>query len=180
MCFSSDVLLNVSSIILTAPMKQGESRYKLPGPAVRKGARGPTVFDMFLSFLVPQLFVSLQIHPFRPSTSHSAIDSHSYRFRTQYFSRSALNGGPKTFFFCWARTHIRSPCFLIQAPRPLLDVRHFDNELLICTCLAQFSHALTTLLGTLISALINEYINKNDFLCNHLYTAVVKYTYDTL
>jgi len=75
MCSSSGVLLNASSIILTAPTKQGGSRYKLPGPAVRKGTRGPTMLDMFLSFLVPQLFFNLQVHPFRPSTSHSEIDT---------------------------------------------------------------------------------------------------------
>ena len=99
MCSSSGVLLNATSFIRTAPTTQEESRYTLSGTAVRKRTRGPTMFHMFLSFLVLQLFVNLQIHPFRPKPSHSANDSHSYRFRTQSFSRSALNGGPENIFF---------------------------------------------------------------------------------
>ena len=158
-CSSSGVLLNASSIILTALTTPEESRYKLPGPAVRKGTRGPTMFHMFLSFLVLQLFVNLQIQPFRPRPSHSAIDSHSYRFRTQSFSRSDLNGGPENIFFSWARTHIRCPCILIQASRPLLDARPFSND--YCHALAWHSSVmpLTTLLSNQIRALINEYTN---------------------
>jgi hypothetical protein len=100
--------LNSADDILTAPTTERESRYKLPGPAVRKGTRGLTMF-MFLSFLVLQLFVNLQIHPFRPGPSNSAIDSHPYRFRTQSFSRSAFTGGTENIFSPMLEPHSVSP-----------------------------------------------------------------------
>ena len=39
------------------------------GPAVRKGARGPNILYMFLSFSVVSLFVDLQIKPVRRGSS---------------------------------------------------------------------------------------------------------------
>ena len=37
--------------------RRAESRYRLPGPAVRKGALGPNMLHMTLSFLVVLLSV---------------------------------------------------------------------------------------------------------------------------
>lgn len=98
MCSSSSVLLNVSSIILTASTKQVESRYKLPGPAVWKGTRGPTMFDMFLSFLVPHY---LLLYKFTPSDQEQVslqltvtlIDSEH-----NILADPPLMTGQKTFF----------------------------------------------------------------------------------
>ena len=39
----------------------------------------PEFVAYFLSVLVVSLFVDLQINPFRPSTSHSATESQSFR-----------------------------------------------------------------------------------------------------
>ena len=41
---------------------------------------------------------TVKINPLRPSPSHSATESQSFRFSVQIFRRSALAGGPDTFF----------------------------------------------------------------------------------
>ena len=65
---------------------------------VWKGARRPTMLHMFLSYSVVSLCVDLQINPYRPSPSHSATESQSFRFSVNIFGRSAPAGGPKHFF----------------------------------------------------------------------------------
>ena len=136
------------------------------------------MFHMFLSFLVPQLFVNLQIHPFRTGASHSAIDSHPYRFRTQSFSRSARTGGPDNIFSAGLEPTFGVPASKLHVLCSMYDLLATSY----CHALAWHSSVmpLTALLSNLTHALINEYINKYDFLCDHLYTAVVKYMYDTL
>ena len=63
------------------------------GPAFRKGAWGPTVFHMFLSFSVLSVLPTLQINPFILSPSHSETDSQSFRFNVKvFFWRSAFVG----------------------------------------------------------------------------------------
>jgi hypothetical protein len=68
-------------------------------PAFRKGARGPTMLHMFCLYQQFYYLSVVQIDPFRPSQSHSATDSQSFRFSVKISSRSALAGvGPEPAF----------------------------------------------------------------------------------
>jgi hypothetical protein len=69
------------------------------GPAVRKGAWGPTMLHFSCLSQQYHYLSIVQINPFRPSPSHSATESQSFRFGVKIFRRSALVGRPKKIFF---------------------------------------------------------------------------------
>jgi hypothetical protein len=62
------------------------------GPALRKGALGPTMLHVFLSFLVVSLPVDCTNSPFQTKTK-SLCNYQSFRFDVKIFSHSALVGG---------------------------------------------------------------------------------------
>ena len=80
-------------------MEEGGTNYR--DPEARKGSGAP-LCCMILSLSVVSLFVHLQIDISRPNTSHSAIESQSFRFSVKILGRSALprkGGGRHIFFF---------------------------------------------------------------------------------
>jgi hypothetical protein len=44
-------------LTVVVPARREENRYRLPGPAIRKGALGPNMLHMFLSFSALSLCV---------------------------------------------------------------------------------------------------------------------------
>jgi hypothetical protein len=84
----------------TVPSRGGGSRYKLPGG--RGSVRGPGARLSCTRFYLSQRYQymsTVQINPFRPSPSHSAIEIQPFRFSVKNFSRSALIGGTEKYFF---------------------------------------------------------------------------------
>ena len=67
------------------------------GLAVRKGAWGPSLLPMFLSFPVVSSIV--QIDPFRPGPSHSATDGLSDLVQIFLAGPPLLGSFERTFFF---------------------------------------------------------------------------------
>ena len=80
--------------------EEGGAGKKYRGPAVGKGDRRPTILYMFCL---------VQANPFRPSPSHSATKSLSFRFSVKTFSRFTLAAGAQKHFFAGGPNQLRRP-----------------------------------------------------------------------
>ena len=90
----------------TVPTRQGKP---VKGTGAQRSGSGPGARLYCTYFGVSALYWYLsvvQINPFRPSPSHSATQSQSFRFSVKIFSRSALAGGARKKIW-GARTRCR-------------------------------------------------------------------------
>ena len=99
-CKASDRLWGPSRPLLSAhrglfPREEAGTNYR--GPAVRKGVRGPTMLQVFV-FLGSIIICRLYKLPFRPSLSHSATESQSFRCSVNIFRWSVLARGHEKKF----------------------------------------------------------------------------------
>jgi hypothetical protein len=89
-------IIGIFYMVNSVPRERGVGGTDYRGPAFRNGARGPTMFHMFLpSSVVP---LSAGCYTFTQNPSHFATDSQSFRFSAKIFSPSGLAGGPKPTF----------------------------------------------------------------------------------